>query len=78
MISVLTLTYQRHHLLEEAIYSFLSQDYKEECEMVVLNDSPDVEYVFDHPNIKIINHPTRFSSIGKKLEYFIATGNLKS
>jgi glycosyltransferase involved in cell wall biosynthesis len=69
MISVLTLTYQRHHLLEEAIYSFLSQDYKEECEMIVLNDSPDIEYVLDHPNVKIINHPTRFSSIGKKLEY---------
>jgi hypothetical protein len=71
MVSILTLTYQRHHLLEEAIHSYLLQyePYKHQSEMVVINDSPDVEYVFDHPNIKIINLKERFSSVGKKLEW---------
>ena len=69
MISVLTLTYQRKNLLEEAMFSFLVQDYKEDSEMVIVNDSPDVEYEYDHPKIKIINLNKRFSSIGSKLEY---------
>lgn len=70
-ISILTLTYQRHHLLEEAIQSYLLQyeRYKEQSEMVIINDSPDVEYVFHHPNVKIINLKERFSSVGKKLEW---------
>ena len=36
LISVLTLTYQRHFLLEEAIESFLRQDFSGESEMVIL------------------------------------------
>ena len=70
-ISILTLTYQRSWLLEEAIQSYLLQlkGYEDTSEMVIINDSPDVEYVFNHPNIRIINHPTRFSSVGKKLEF---------
>lgn len=68
MISVLTLTYQRHHILEEAIQSYLLQQHGS-SEMVVVNDSPDVQYVFTHPNVTVINHPTRFSSVGKKLEW---------
>lgn len=69
MISVVTLTYKRKHILEEAIQSYLNQDYEGESEMLVINDSPDVQYVFDHPKVRIINSPTRFSSIGKKLQY---------
>jgi len=69
MISVLTLTYQRHHILEEAIQSFLLQDFEEDSEMVIINDSPIVEYVYDHPKIKIINCKERFKSIGEKLEW---------
>lgn len=68
-ISVLTLTYQRHELLEEAIQSFLLQDFSGDSEMVIINDCPEVKYYIDHPKIKIINCSTRFSSIGKKLEY---------
>lgn len=30
MISVVTMTYQRHHILEEAIESFLRQDFSGE------------------------------------------------
>jgi hypothetical protein len=69
MISVLTLTYQRHHLLEEAIYSYLSQDWEGESEMVIINDSPLVQYKIENPKIRIINCDTRFNSIGKKLEF---------
>lgn len=69
MISILTLTYQRHKILEEAIQSYLSQDFEGESEMVIINDSPDVEYVYNHPNIRIINCKERFKSISEKLEY---------
>lgn len=68
MISVLTMTYQRHHILEEAIQSFLSNNI-EDCEMVIINDCPDVQYIFEHPNIRVINCPERFNSIGKKLQW---------
>lgn len=69
MISVLTLTYKRHHLLEEAIESFLRQDIPYEKEMLVLNDNKDVNYVFDHPQVKIINHKERFPSLSDKLKW---------
>lgn len=70
MISVLTLTYKRHHLLEEAIMSFLSQDLKEDFEMVVINDNVDVDYVFENTdNVTVINHKQRFPSISAKIEW---------
>jgi glycosyltransferase involved in cell wall biosynthesis len=69
MISVLTLTYKRHHLLEEAIQSFLAQENPPECEMVVINDNADVDYVLDHPRVRIINHKERFPSIAAKLKW---------
>ena len=69
MISVLTLTYKRHHLLEEAIQSFLSQELPSECEMVIINDNADVDYIYDHPRVRIINHKERFPSIAAKIEW---------
>jgi glycosyltransferase involved in cell wall biosynthesis len=69
MISVLTLTYKRHHLLEEAIQSFLAQELPPECEMVVINDNAEVDYVFDHPKVTIINHKERFPSISAKIKW---------
>jgi glycosyltransferase involved in cell wall biosynthesis len=73
MISVLTITYKRHHLLEEAIESFLRQENNvlapEDTEMVIINDNLEVDYVFDHPNVRIINHKERFPSIAAKLEW---------
>jgi glycosyltransferase involved in cell wall biosynthesis len=73
MISVLTLTYKRPHLLEEAIKSFLSQE-NANCpiEMVVINDNPEVDYIYDDSNdnhIRIINHKERFPSIASKLQW---------
>lgn len=69
MISVLTLTYKRHHLLEEAIQSFLIQNPEIECEMVVINDNPEVDYIYNHDRVRIINHKQRFASISDKLEW---------
>ena len=69
MISVLTITYKRHHLLEEAIQSFLAQELPPESEIVIINDNVDVDYVYDHPNVRIINHKERFPSIASKLEW---------
>lgn len=68
MISVLTLTYQRHNLLEEAIHSFLLQNHKN-SEMIIVNDSKDNHYTFNHPQIKIFNLKERFTSLSKKLEW---------
>jgi hypothetical protein len=68
-ISILTLTYKRHHILEEAIQSFLNQNFENESEMVIINDSSDVEYVYDNPRVRIINCKERFSSISKKIEF---------
>jgi glycosyltransferase involved in cell wall biosynthesis len=69
MISVLTITYKRHHLLEEAIQSFLAQENTPECEMVIINDNPEVDYVYNHSKVRIINHKERFPSISAKLEW---------
>jgi hypothetical protein len=45
------------------------QDFKYDTEMVIINDSSDVTYEINHDRVRIINLSTRFSSIGKKLEY---------
>jgi glycosyltransferase involved in cell wall biosynthesis len=69
MISVLTITYKRHHLLEEAMESFIRQNPIPDAEMVVVNDNPEVDYVYDHPAIRIFNLKERFPSIAAKLKW---------
>jgi glycosyltransferase involved in cell wall biosynthesis len=69
MISVLTITYKRHHLLEEAIESFLRQQTAIDSEMVVINDNPEVDYIYEHKRVKIFNCKERFPSIASKLEW---------
>jgi glycosyltransferase involved in cell wall biosynthesis len=68
MISVLTITYKRPHLLEEAMESFLQQGVVG-AEMVIVNDNVEVDYVYDHPSIRIFNLKERFPSIAAKLEW---------
>ena len=68
MISVLTITYQRQNLLEEAIHSFLQQN-NPNSEMVIINDYSEVEYEFNHPQIKIYNCSKRFPTISEKLKW---------
>lgn len=68
-VSCMCLTYGRTWLLEEAIYSFLNQDYDGKKELVILNDFVLQELVFDHPLVRVINFPYRFGSIGEKRNY---------
>jgi len=71
-ISCACLTYGRPDLLEEAIQSFLLQDYRGKKELVVLNDFSAQELVFDHPEVKIINIKKRFKTIGEKRNACVA------
>lgn len=66
MISVVTLTYNRTHLLQEAMQSFILQN-NQDCEMIIINDKHDLHYHFDHPNIRIINLKNRTTCILEKL-----------
>lgn len=65
-VSCMCLTYGRPHLLEEAIESFLHQDYEGNKELIVFNDLADQELVFDHPEVHIINVGKRFATVGEK------------
>jgi len=70
-ISCWCATYGRRELLNEAVESFLRQDYDGEKELVILNDDPDVRYEFDHPEIVVINSPTRYDNLGQKFNALI-------
>lgn len=68
---------RRQHLIEEAIQSFLLQDYPNK-ELIVLNDCPSQELVCDAPGVRIINVSERFPSLGDKRNagVALARGNL--
>jgi len=71
-ISCKTITYGRVDMLEEAIESFLKQDYpKDRCELIIVNDYPLQTLIYDHPNIKIYNLKETFKTIGEKENYAI-------
>lgn len=65
-VSAYCATYGRVHLLEEAVYSFLMQDYKGEKELIILNDFPKQRIFFDHPEVKVYNYKKKISILGKK------------
>lgn len=72
-ISAKCLTYGRVEFLEEAIESFLRQDYpKDRCELVIVNDYAQQELIFDHPQVRIFNIQNPFKTIGEK-ENFAAS-----
>jgi hypothetical protein len=60
------LTYGRVHLLEEAIESFLRQDYPGEKELLVLNDLAGQTLRCDHPEVTVVNLAVRFRTVGEK------------
>jgi Glycosyl transferase family 2 len=53
------------HLLEEAIESFLRQDYPNK-ELIVLNDCFGQELICDEPGVLVVNVAERFPSLGDK------------
>lgn len=67
-VSCQCITYGRPKLLEEAIESFLRQDYPGEKELIILNDHPSMRMYldFDLPNVKIVNKPQRYATVGEK------------
>jgi len=72
-VSCLCPTYGRVRALEEAIHSFLIQDYQGPKELVVLNDLDRQELVFNHPDVRIINRAERITPLAAK---FNATARL--
>ena len=67
-ITVLTLTFNRYKILQEAINSFVLQN-RPDCEMLIINDQSSVTYTCDIPNVRIINAKERFPTVFDKLRY---------
>src|SRR5215831_16169093 len=71
-VSCICLTYARPRLLEEALHSFLQQDYSGPKELIILNDYAEQTLIFDHPEVRVINVPRRFRTVGEKMNAAIA------
>lgn len=65
-LSAVCITYGRPALLEEAIESFLRQDYQGPKELIILNDCVGQQLEFHHPQVIVSNSTVRFKSIGEK------------
>lgn len=78
LISCLCATYNRapnyHHLVEEAIESFLRQDYPNK-ELIILNDTPGQELVCAAEAVVIVNLPRRCRTLGDKQNATVAIAN---
>jgi len=71
-VSCFCLTYGRPRLLEEAVCSFLQQDYAGPKEMIVLNDYAGQILELDHPEVRVVNLPRRFRTLGEKMNAAVA------
>jgi len=65
-VSCVCPTFGRVNLLEEALHSFLIQDYKGKKQLIILNDFNQQRLHFKHPEVKIINLPKRVRHLGTK------------
>jgi hypothetical protein len=82
LISCLCPTFGRcgspwQYLVEESVEAFLRQT-DAHSELVILNDHPNQELVFDHPRVRVINHGERFRTLGEKYNDLVslAAGDL--
>ena len=71
-ISCKCITNARVDTLEEAIHSFLIQEYDGERELVIVNDCKFQFLKFDHPNVKIFNIKNPFKTLGDKDNYAVS------
>lgn len=71
-VSCICLTYARPQLLEEAVYSFLVQDYAGTKELLVLNDYEQQVLELDHPEVKVVNLPKRLRTVGEKMNLAVS------
>jgi glycosyltransferase involved in cell wall biosynthesis len=78
LISCLCATYNRApdflHLVEEAIESFLRQDYPHK-ELIVVNDTPGQELTCAAEGVVIVNLPRRIRTVGDKQNAAVAIAN---
>lgn len=78
-VSCICPTWNRPGWLEECIESFHRQDYQGEKELIVINDCPDQELVYSHPEVRIINRKEKYPSLGAKYNdafFNMATGDV--
>jgi glycosyltransferase involved in cell wall biosynthesis len=77
-ISCYCATYGRPWALEEAIESFIRQDYEGEKELIVLNDYTGHFLICDHPDVLVFNAPARITPLGQKFNETVAlcTGDI--
>ena len=74
LISCICTTFGRKELLQQAIYSFINQQYQNK-ELIILNSCERQKYLFNHKDIKIINLDYRPDSYAKCFD--IAVKNSK-
>lgn len=65
-VSCICITYGRTEFLNEAVHSFLLQDYIGDKELIILNDCADIKYKFKHDKIKIVNLNKKMKILGEK------------
>lgn len=65
-VSCMCVTYGRTKVLDEAVYSFLIQDYPGEKELIILNDLDRLELEGTFPGVIIYNEKKRYGSLGIK------------
>jgi len=70
-VSCMCPTYGRVSLLEEAVESFLRQDYPSEIELLIVNDLPKQRLIFDHPQVRVFNRDKRFTTMGEKRSFAV-------
>ena len=71
-VSCICLTYARPALLDEAICSFLQQDYAGPKELIVLNDYDGQYLELEHPEVRIVNLSKRLRTVGEKMNMAVA------
>ncbi|MFQ5734587.1 MAG: glycosyltransferase [Planctomycetaceae bacterium] len=71
-VSCQCITYGRTELLDEAVESFLRQDYAGAQELVILNDYSELTIQCDLPEVKVVNLPYRMKTIGEKRNACVA------
>jgi len=75
LVSCICLTYNRppqyQHLVEEAVESFLRQDYQNK-ELIVLNDCPDQLLFCEADGVIVVNAGLRFPTLGDKWNAAVA------
>lgn len=77
LVTCITPTYNRFHLLREMYWTWNRQDY-ENRELFILNDHPNFHISCDDPRVKIVNMPERMVGLGAKRNYLFENVNPKT